>query len=132
LLHLALWALQAAPLFIGADLSRLDPFTLALLANDEVLDVDQDPLGKAAARIWKRGRLELWARPLADGTMAVGLFNQGLGAAPVTVRWSDLGMQGSQAVRDLWMRRDVGAFKDEFTATIPRHGVVFVKVGHPR
>jgi alpha-galactosidase len=132
MLHLALWALQAAPLFIGADLSRLDPFTLALLANDEVLDVDQDPLGKAAARIWKRGRLELWARPLADGTMAVGLFNQGLGATPVTVRWSDLGLQGSQAVRDLWMRRDVGAFNDEFTATVPRHGVVFVKVGHPR
>jgi alpha-galactosidase len=131
MLHLALWALQAAPLFIGADLSRLDDFTLALLTNDEVLDVDQDPLGKAGGRVRKDGRLEIWARPLADGTHAVGLFNRGLGPKAVTVQWADLGVKGTQQVRDLWLRKDLGAFKDAFTATVPRHGVVFVKVGRP-
>jgi alpha-galactosidase len=131
MLHVALWALQAAPLFIGADLSRLDPFTLALLTNDEVLDVDQDPLGHAGTRLSQEGRTEIWARPLADGTMAVGLFNRGLAPRTVTARWADLGLRGRQPVRDLWMRKNLGVFKDTFTATVPRHGVVFLKVGRP-
>lgn len=131
MLHLALWSLQAAPLFIGADLSKLDPLTLALLTNDDVLDVDQDPLGKAARRLWQDGRLEIWARPLADGTAAVGLFNRGLAANKVTVPWRLIGRSGAQPVRDLWQRRDLGASRDSFTATVPRHGVVFIKVGKP-
>jgi alpha-galactosidase len=132
MLHLALWALQAAPLFIGADLTTLDPFTLALLTNDEVIDVDQDPLGRAASRVWKQDRLEIWARPLSDGTMAVGLFNRGLAPNKVTARWSQLGLHGRQPVRDLWQRRELGTFDDSFSATVPRHGVVFVKIGTPR
>jgi alpha-galactosidase len=103
-----------------------------VLTNDEVLDVDQDPLGKAAARVWKDGRLEIWARPLSDGTTAVGLFNRGLGPATVTARWSDLGIRGRQPVRNLWLRKDLGTFSDSFSATVPRHGVVFVKIGRPR
>ena len=129
LLHLSLWALQAAPLFIGADLSQLDPFTLALLTNDEVLDVDQDPLGKAASRLWQRGRLEVWARPLVDGTAAVGLFNRGLAAADVTVRWADLNISGAQPVRDLWRREQLGMRNDAFTARVPRHGAILVRIG---
>jgi alpha-galactosidase len=131
MLHVALWALQAAPLFIGADLSRLDPFTLALLTNDEVIDVDQDELGRAAGRTWRHDHLEVWSRPLADGTIAVGLFNRGLAPATVAVRWSDLGLQGGQPVRDLWLRKDLGTFQDSFSATVPRHGVVLVKIGRP-
>lgn len=132
LLHLSLWALQAAPLFIGADLSKLDDFTLALLSNDEVIAVDQDPLGRAAGRVWSDARREIWARPLADGTMAVGLFNRGLHAAPVTVQWTQLGLRGKQPVRDLWQRKDLGAMQDQLTATVPRHGAVLLKIGKPR
>jgi alpha-galactosidase len=132
MLHVGLWALQAAPLFIGADLSQLDPLTMALLTNDEVLDVNQDPSGRAGGRVWKEGRLEVWARPLADGTVAVGLFNRGLRPAAVTVRWPDIGVRGPQPVRNLWLRKDLGKFRDQFTATVPRHGMVFVKIGRPR
>lgn len=132
MLHLALWALQAAPLFIGADLSKLDEFTLALLTNDEVIDVDQDPLGQAARRVWSDARREIWARPLSDGTVAVGLFNRGLAPAEVSVDWSQLGIRGRQPVRDLWRRADLGSFPDKFSATVPRHGVVFIKIGKPR
>jgi alpha-galactosidase len=131
ILHLSLWALQAAPLFIGADLSRLDAFTMALLTNDEVLDVDQDPFGRAAARIFKDGRLEVWARPLADGTQAVGLFNRGLAAARVAVRWSQLGLRGTQPVRDLWQRKDLGRFAGSFESLVPRHGAVLLRIGRP-
>ncbi|HKQ14756.1 MAG TPA: NPCBM/NEW2 domain-containing protein [Steroidobacteraceae bacterium] len=132
LLHLSLWALQAAPLFIGADLSKLDTFTLSLLSNDEVIAVDQDPLGHAAGRVWSDARREIWARPLADGTMAVGLFNRGLHPAEVTVQWQQLGLQGRQPVRDLWQRRDLGVLPEKFTATVPRHGAVLLKVGKPK
>ncbi len=131
-LHLTLWAIQAAPLMIGADLSRLDPWTVALLTNDEVLDVTNDTLGIAGDRISKDGRTEVWARPLADGTHAVALFNRGLVTHRVTVRWSDFGIHGSQPVRDLWKHEDLGAFTDTFSAEVPSHGAVFVKVGKAR
>jgi alpha-galactosidase len=131
LTHISLWALQAAPLLIGADLSQLDDFTTNLLGNREVLAVDQDPLGRAAGRTMRNGRTEVWARPLADGTMAVGLFNRDLIPQTVTVRWADLGISGDQPVRDLWQQKDLGPHRDAFSAVVPRHGVVLVKVGKP-
>ena len=131
-LHLSLWVLQAAPLFIGADLSKLDQFTLSLLSNDEVIAVNQDPLGRAARRIWADERREIWARPLADGTMAVGLFNRGLHASELTVSLSELGLRGPQPVRDLWERRDLGAVQEEFKLPVPRHGAVLLKIGKPQ
>jgi alpha-galactosidase len=132
LTHISLWALQAAPLIIGADLSQIDPFTTDLLGNSEVLAVDQDTLGKAAGRILQDGRTEVWARPLADGAMAVGLFNRDLVPRTITVRWSDLGLTGSQPVRDLWRHEDMGVKRDELSATVPRHGVLLVKIGAPK
>ena len=112
-------------------MSQLDPFTTALLSNDEVLAVDQDALGKPAGRKAKDGMLEVWARPLSDGTVAVGLFNRGGAPAEVTARWADVGVQGEQPVRDLWRQKDLGDFTDSFKATVPRHGAVLVKVGKP-
>jgi alpha-galactosidase len=130
--HISLWALQGAPLIIGADLSQIDDFTTNLLGNSEVLAVDQDPLGKAAGRSLQNGRIEVWARPLADGRMAVGLFNRDVVAQPITVKWSDLGLFGGQPVRDLWQHKDLGNTRDQFSATVPRHGVVLVAVGQAR
>ena len=102
LTHISLWTLQAAPLIIGADLSQIDAFTTNLLGNPEVLAVDQDPRGKTAGRTLQNGRTEVWARPLSDGTMTLGLFNCDLVPRTITVRWSELGLAGSQPVRDLW------------------------------
>ena len=132
LTHISLWSLQAAPLLIGADLSQIDPFTIDLLGNAEVLAVNQDPTGRAAGRVNGDGWLEVWARLLSDGTMAVGLFNRSPEAAPVVARWSDLKLTGAQPVRDLWQQKDLGVSNDALTATVPRHGVVFVKIGRPR
>jgi alpha-galactosidase len=130
--HISLWSLLAAPLLIGCDLTKLDDFTLNLLCNDEVLEVNQDPLGRAAGRVAVRGETEVWARPLEDGTQAVGLFNRGEDEAPVSVHWPELGLSGPQPVRDLWRQKDLGAADDAYTATVPRHGVVLIKVGKPR
>jgi alpha-galactosidase len=129
--HITLWSLLAAPLLIGCDLTQIDAFTKALLTNDEVLDVDQDPLGRQAARVARDGSTEVWARPLFDGTWAVGLFNRGVESAPVTIRWSDVGLGGRQPIRDLWQRKDIGSHRGGFTAPVPAHGVLLLKVGRP-
>jgi alpha-galactosidase len=129
LTHIALWALQAAPMLIGADLSRIDEWTTDVLGNREVLAVNQDVLGKPAGRLSSDGWIDVWARPLEDGSMAVGLFNRSPEAASMTVKFADLGLSGSHPVRDLWQQKSLGASRDQFSATVPRHGVVLVKIG---
>jgi len=129
--HISLWSLLSSPLLIGCDLTRLDPFTKALLTNDDVLDVNQDSLGRPAGRIAETGDAQIWARPLADDTHAVGLVNLGSDRQDITVSWSQLGLSGPQPVRDLWQRKDLGAFKDGYTVPVPAHGTVLIKVGKP-
>jgi len=129
--HISLWSLLAAPLLLGCDLAQLDQLTLDLLTNDEVIEVNQDPLGQAASRRGRRGLTEVWARPLWDGTLAVGLFNRGPLPAEVAVRWAKLGLGGPQPVRDLWQRRDLGTFPDGYWAPVAGHGTLLLKVGRP-
>jgi alpha-galactosidase len=126
--HISLWCLLASPLLIGCDMTQLDEFTLNLLTNDEVLEVNQDPLGRQAARIVQDGVLEVWAKDMEDGSKAVGLFNRGTPEQTVTLTWSDLGLSGEQTVRDLWRQKDLGTFAGQFEAKIGRHGVVLVKI----
>lgn len=130
--HISMWSLLAAPLLIGCDMSKLDKLTLSLLTNDEVLAIDQDALGKAAARKSQEGTSEVWARPLSDGTVAVGLFNRDLEPAKVTARWADLGLTGRQPVRDLWQKKNLSNATETFSATVPPHGAMLLKIGKPR
>ena len=109
-------------------MTQLDPFTLNLLENDEVLAVDQDPLGKEAMTVAKNGETRVYAKDMADGSKAVGLFNLGETETQVHVNWSDLGLKGKLHVRDLWRQKDLGKFKNSFSATVPRHGVVLIRV----
>ncbi len=128
ILQFSLWSLMAAPLMIGGDVSRLDPFTVGLLSNDEVIAIDQDPLGQAAGRTKQDGNLEVWSRPLFDGTHAAGLVNTDDEANTVTVKWSDLGLSGPQKVRDLWLHQDVGSFDEGYSVEVPAHGCVLIKI----
>jgi alpha-galactosidase len=126
--HISLWCLLASPLLIGCDMTQLDEFTLGLLSNDEVLDVDQDPLGRQAVRVARNGTLEVLARDMEDGSKVVGLFNRGTQEQSVAVKWSDLGLSGQQTVRDLWRQQDLGGFTGQFETNVGRHGVVLVKI----
>lgn len=131
LTHITLWSLLAAPLLLGCDLTQLDEFTLDLMCNDEVLAVNQDPLGKQAGRVAVEGQAEVWARPLWDGTVAVGLFNRGAEPVTVTAHWKDLGLRGKKPVRDLWRQSDLGKYEDTYSATVAPHSAVLVKIGKP-
>ncbi len=126
--HITMWCLQAAPLLIGCDLSHVDEFTLDLLTNHDVIEVDQDSLGHPATRLSKDGMTEVWSRPLADGSFAVGLFNRGEMPAKVTLKLSDLGLSGRHRVRDLWRKRDEGSADGSFSVTVARHGAALVSV----
>ncbi len=126
--QVSMWCLLAAPLILSGDIATLDPFTLSLLTNDEVLAIDQDSLVKAARRISKEGETQVWARPLEDGGIAVGLFNLAEDEGPVRLHWEALGLKGRYRVRDLWRQKDLGRFEGSFQAVVPRHGVVLVKL----
>ncbi|MGC8561414.1 MAG: glycoside hydrolase family 27 protein [Phycisphaerae bacterium] len=140
LTHITLWCMLAAPLLLGCDLEKLDKFTTDLITNTEVLAVDQDELGIQGQRVYRQGSVEVWARPLWDGTAAVAVFNCGSVPASVTIpswdmldpvlRRGEQRMRGKQSVRDLWKRRDLG-LKATFSAKIPIHGALMLKVGTP-
>jgi alpha-galactosidase len=126
--HISLWCLWGAPIIIGAPLETLDAFTLSLLTNDELLDVNQDPLGLQARDIDVAGG-EVLVKKLEDGTVAVGLFNPGDEPSTVAVSWEQAGVGGKRRVRDLWRRKELGVFEGSFAAKdIPRHGVVVVRL----
>jgi len=126
--HMSLWSLLAAPLLAGNDLRSMAPDILDILTNKEAIAIDQDPLGRQAVRVSKEGDVEVWARPLADGGHAVGLFNRGADTARVTAKWQDIGVTGPRKVRDLWEHADRGEGNDAFWADVPSHGVVLVKL----
>ena len=126
--HITLWSLLASPLLIGCDLTRLDAFTLNLLTNDEVLAVNQDALGRQGHRVWQQAGCEVWAKPLEDGSLAVGLFNRNREATEVVVTWADLGLKGKHLVRDLWRQEDIGPFEAAWGREVPAHGAAMVKI----
>lgn len=126
--HFSYWCLLASPLLLGCDLTRLDPFTLNLLTNDEVLDVNQDPLGRQAVRVQHDDTQEVWAKTMSDGSTAAGLFNRGCLTRTVTLPFAPLGLKGPHRLRDLWRQKDLGVAADTFTAEIPGHGVLLLKL----
>jgi alpha-galactosidase len=129
--HLSLWCLWSAPLIIGCPIERLDAFTLGLLSNDEVLDLDQDPLGRQARHLATTAapdRQAILVKDLVDGSTAVGLFNTGATEDEVSVAWRDLGITGPHTVRDLWRQTDLGVMDARFAARVPAHGVMLVRL----
>ncbi|GAB4021514.1 NPCBM/NEW2 domain-containing protein [Spirosoma migulaei] len=140
--HVSLFSLLAAPLLIGCPIEQLDAFTLNLLTNDEVIAIDQDPLGKSARLVMDEKGIQLWLKPLEDGSYAVGLFNVGdFGKTPESYfRWGDeptksftfnftkIGLSGKYRLRDVWRQKDVGTFTGSFKTDIRHHGVVLLRM----
>lgn len=130
--HITIWCMLAAPLLIGCDLTKLDEFTLNLLSNDEVLDVDQDPLGIQGKRIKKTQDHEVWVRPLYDGTKALAVLNlKKEEDNQVTINWTEIGVEGKQLLRDLWLQKDLGIFENEYTLKLEPHSSCLFKIGTP-
>ena len=126
--HMTLWAMLAAPLLAGNDLRQMSPETLAILTNREVIAVDQDKLGKQGSQAWKSGDQEIWTRQLSGGDMAVAFFNRARDEAKILVKWADIGVPTKRKARDLWLHQNIEIDTPEYTATVPGHGVVMLRV----
>jgi len=126
--HMGLWALLAAPLLAGNDLRSMSPETREMLTNGEIIAVDQDVKGVQGHRLWDEGPLEIWAKSLADGSNAVGLFNRSGSELKITLDFKMLNISGPAKLRDLWQHKDLGVSQDSYSATVPKHGVVMLKV----
>ena len=130
-LHISLWSLFSAPLLIGCDMEKLDDFTLNLLTNDEVIDINQDPLGKQATCIQTIGGLRIYVKELEDGSRAVGFCNFGLDIVDLSYKDFDkLGFNGQFKVRDLWRQKDIANIETktgQLALKVPVHGVLLYK-----
>lgn len=126
--HMSQWSLLSAPLLLGNDIRSITPETLAIVANAEVIAIDQDRLGRQARMARRLADTEIWIKPLQDGSSAVGLFNRSTTAAQLSVSWKELGLGPQPRVRDLWKHADLESSADSMTADVPPHGVVLVRV----
>ena len=126
--HMSLWAMLAAPLLAGNDLSKMDDTTKSILMNKEVIAVDQDALGVQGDRVHATGPFEVWMKPLQDGSKAVALFNRSESDYPITVQLKDVGFDGPVQARDLWSHTDLGTLNGSYTVVVPRHGVVMLRL----
>jgi alpha-galactosidase len=127
-LQFSMWCLMSSTFLISCELDKLDEFTLRLLTNGEVLDINQDPLGKPARRTLTRGPLDVWVRDLEDGSKVIGFFNRTREPLNATVDLGKLGITGPQKVRDLWRREDLEDCSGSFSVSPRPHGVVLVRM----
>ncbi len=127
--HFSLWAVMAAPLIAGNDVRTMTSATRDILTNREVVAVDQDSLGVQGTLVSERTpELQVWMKPLKDGGRAVVLLNRSALQTVVSASWWRLRISGPARVRDLWAHADLGTFTERFSATVPAHGVVMVRV----
>ena len=126
--HMSLWAILAAPLLAGNDLSTMTDETRAMLTNRDVIAVDQDPAGKQGDRVSAEGPIEVWAKPLADGSKAVAVFNRHPKQMTTTVDFRQLGFAKGAKARDLWKGADLGSLDSPYSVTLPGHGVLLLRV----
>ena len=140
--HVSLFSLLSAPLLIGCPIEQLDDFTMNLLTNDEVIAINQDPLGKPARLVLEENGVQIWLKSLEDGSCAVGLFNTaGFGKTPESYfRWGDelpkpftfefarIGLKGKFKLHDVWRQKQIGSFAQEYQTDIRHHGVVMLRM----
>jgi alpha-galactosidase len=125
--QMSLWAMLAAPLLAGNDLSKMDETTKSILMNKEVIAVDQDKLGFQGRRI---GPPQIWVKSLSGGAKAIAIFNYVTDdeAEPLTLQLKDVGFTGSVHARDLWAHKDLGVLRGSYTVTVPQGGVVMLRM----
>ncbi|MBU6340250.1 MAG: putative Ig domain-containing protein [Bacteroidetes bacterium] len=126
--HISLWAMLSAPLLIGCDLTKIDDFTFNLLANDEVLAIDQDHDGRQAEKKQQGPDYEIWVKALSDGSQAIAIFNRSEQDRDITTDWAALGLANYKTVRDVWQQKDIGKFGKTWHGAVYGHGVRLLRV----
>jgi alpha-galactosidase len=125
---MTLWSMMAAPLIFSGNMLTLDDFTKSILCNAEVIDINQDKLGKQGYAVYNEDLIEIWKKELSDGNTALAIFSKRPMKTLVTVDWKALGYEGENQVRDLWRQTDLGKTSAVTSFNIPRHGCVMLKI----
>ena len=126
--HMSLWAMLAAPLLAGNDLSTMTDETKSILLNKEVIAIDQDKAGHQGDRVMTEGPLEVWEKPLADGSKAIAIFNRWTMPLTLDVPLAKLGFRNAPvSLRDVWQHNDLPAVRETYHAEVPPHGVVMLR-----
>ena len=131
--HMGMWAMLAAPLLAGNNLSQLSPDVTAILTNREVISIDQDALGKEANRVFAEGPIEIWSRPLANGDVAIAIFNFGEDEnflRGISLHLKESGAANGWKARDVWAAKDLGKIKDDYKFSLPRHASLLLHLSH--
>jgi alpha-galactosidase len=128
--HFAMWCMLAAPLMAGNNISTMKDTIRDILTAPEIIAIDQDPLGIQGTRIRNDAGLQVWQKPLHDGSIAVALLNLTDVSVPMSVTLEEIGFKKgvSSSVRDLWKQEDLDSVNESFETEVEPHGVVVVKI----
>ena len=126
--HVSLWSLMCAPLLLGCDLGKLDDFTMSLIKNREIIAINQDTLGTPARRFVRCDSYEIWKRPLANGDFAVAIVNLYPLTKRIDLKFSEIGLEGSFKVRDVWRQKDEGTFSEAYCVELPPHATKVLRM----
>ncbi|WP_051937214.1 glycoside hydrolase family 27 protein [Erwinia sp. 9145] len=121
--HFSMWSILSSPLLIGASLDNLTAEDITTLTNKEIIALNQDPLGLQAKRYVSNGDLQIFAKPLADGSWAVAMLNRSGQTASMSLNiHQDLDLPWKKTrVRDLWQHSDKGTVEDSYTTEVQSH-----------
>ncbi|RZC71569.1 hypothetical protein C5167_034789 [Papaver somniferum] len=110
--HFSIWAIPMAPLLLGCDIRNTTTETMVIIGNKEVIDVNQDLLGKQAKKVRMQGQRMIWAGPLSDNKVVVLFVNQSPRPTSMTAHWDDIGIPNNTVVeaRDLWKVHILSSF----------------------
>jgi alpha-galactosidase len=133
--HFSMWAMLAAPLLAGNDLTSMKPEVTAILTNRDVIAIDQDHLGKQGTRAYAEGEVEVWTRHLAGGALAVAVINcaenDRFSTHPFHLNLGKLGLHGPQKAKDLWTGKEV-ELTDNQALELAAHDVLLVRIDAPK
>jgi alpha-galactosidase len=129
--HMTLWAMLAAPLLAGNDLTKMTPEVAGVLMNKQVVAIDQDPAGHQAERVYAEGPIQIWSRTLADGSTALAIFNTGEDTSEmrnIPLPLKQLGFRTPPHGLDLWTNASVGILDASYKPKLLRHSVILLKL----
>jgi alpha-galactosidase len=127
-LHFTMWSMLSSPLLLGCDLTKIDPFTMSLITNDDIIALNQDRLGKQAVLLEEKGNIQVWKKELADGSFALAFCNLGKKGKFTTYDLAKATTTTCKTSKDLWTVLKTEVRDNKLTVAIPTHGVVVVKL----
>ncbi len=128
--HFSMWCMLAAPLIAGNNISTMNNTIRDILTAPEIIAIDQDPLGVQGTRVRNDSGLQVWQKPLSDGSIAVALLNLTQSSAQIRVSLEEIGfVKGvKSSMRDLWEQIDLPEITDVYQTDVEAHSVVVVKI----